>query len=107
MRAFTNGRVAVSEQDLYDFMRQWPCSGLDGLRGVTFMYESNGDLVDIYYKNGSSDDWDGPALLALSEDAQEYLEGARDPQVRRELRAQYNSPGGGGLPWWWPASWGT
>jgi len=105
MRAFTNGRVAVSEQDISDFIREWPASGLYGLRGVTFVYETNGDLVDIYYKNGDSEDWDGAALAALSEDAQEYMEGARDPEVRHELKGQYRAQGR--FPWWWPASWGT
>lgn len=75
MRAFlSNNRVAVSEDDINRFIGRWPCSGLRGLRGVTFVFEDNGDLVDIYYRNGKSDRWDGPALVALSEDAQRYLE---------------------------------
>lgn len=74
MRAYIDSRsVAVSEHNVRAFACFWPCSGLRGLRGVTFTYEDNGDLVDIAYRNGSSDDWDGPALVALSQDAQEYL----------------------------------
>ena len=73
MRAYNNGTVvAVSEADIRSFCSQWPSSGLRGLKGVTFVFEPNGDLVDIEYKNGTYDQWDGPALTALSEDAQEY-----------------------------------
>jgi hypothetical protein len=74
MRAFlSNNRVAVSEEDIQSFIARWPGSGLHGLKGVTFVFEDNGDLVDIYYRNGNSGRWDGPALVALSEDAQKYL----------------------------------
>jgi hypothetical protein len=86
MRAFDNGRVvAVSEQDILDFCRKWPASGLRGLRGVRFEFDRNGDLVDVTYKNGTSDKWDGPALVALSQDAQAYGD-----QVRAKVK------GGGG-----------
>lgn len=77
MRFFDLGRgynVAVSEQDIKDFNRGWPASELRGLRGVTFQFEKTGDLLDIWYRNGDSDRWDGPALLALSQDAQKYGE---------------------------------
>lgn len=73
MRAMGSGRVAVSEGDIRDFASRWPCSGLRGLKGVTFEFDGNGDLVDVTYRNGESERWDGPALAALSQDAQEYL----------------------------------
>lgn len=64
--------VAVSEDAIYEWCKRWPASGLRGLKGVTFQFDKrNGDLVDVTYRNGTSEDWDGPALLALSEDAQE------------------------------------
>lgn len=65
-------RVHVSAQDIAYFCRRWPASGLHGLRGVEFEFAKNGDLVDIEYRNGSSEDWDGPALVALSQDAQQH-----------------------------------
>ena len=77
MRAFINlhgYRVAVSEADIDTFNDRWPCSELRGLKGVTFEFEANGDLVDIHYANGTSDRWDGSALVALSADAQRYAE---------------------------------
>ena len=75
MRAFKDSlRVAVSEEDIHAFASRWPCSGLDGLTGVTFAFAANGDLVDVWYRNGNGERWDGPALVALSHDAQAYLE---------------------------------
>jgi len=75
MRAYISAhgyRVACDARDVSDFADRWPCSGLHGLDGVTFAFERNGDLVDVYYRNGNSDRWDGPALAALAEDAQHY-----------------------------------
>ena len=57
------------------FKGTWPCHGLpDDLHSISFEYASNGDLVDIeaYDSNQlllDSGDFDGPALLALSQDA--------------------------------------
>jgi hypothetical protein len=65
--------VAVGEADIQAFNRSWPGSNLRGLRGVTFQFDArSGDLIDIWYRNGDADRWDGPALAALSEDAQQY-----------------------------------
>lgn len=65
--------VACSEADIAVFNSYWPCSELRGLRGVTFTFDKrNGDLIDIHYRNGNSDKWDGSACLALSSDAQDY-----------------------------------
>lgn len=76
MKVIANGGelvVEVSEADIYSFNSRWPCSELRELTGVTFTFDKpNGDLVDIEYANGSSDDWDGSALVALSEDAREF-----------------------------------
>ena len=77
MRAFISlhgYRVACNARDVGDFTDQWPCSGLRELRGVTFAFEPSGDLVDVWYTNGNSERWDGPALAALAEDAQAYAE---------------------------------
>lgn len=70
MRAFDQGslyRVTVSEEEVRDFARRWPCSGLQGRVSFTFEKRS-GDLVDVAHPGSE----DGPALLALSQDAQEY-----------------------------------
>lgn len=77
MRAFIHlhgYRVALNEDDIDRFNDEWPCSNLRGLRGVTFGYDARGDLVDIWYRNGNAERWDGPELVALSEDAQRYAE---------------------------------
>lgn len=56
--------VFVSEREVCDWNRRWPCSRLEGRQSFTFA--SNGDLVDRYGKG------DGPEAVALSHDAQEY-----------------------------------
>jgi len=60
-------RVCISEFEVYNFKRRFPCSGLPDSR-VAFEFEKrNGDLVDLWPY-----DMDGPGVLALSQDAQEY-----------------------------------
>jgi hypothetical protein len=60
------------------FKGSWPCHGLpDDLETIAFEYANNGDLVDIEAKdaNGGTLDthkFDGPALVALSQDAKEH-----------------------------------
>ncbi len=63
-------KVTVSEDGVQAFMRLWPCSGLAGTE-LWFEFASNGDLVDI--GPGDTESQDGPALLALSHDAQSHL----------------------------------
>lgn len=61
------------------FKSRWPCHGLpDKLHSITFAFDANGDLVDVQAstkggKRLDTYDFDGPALLALSQDAQEEL----------------------------------
>jgi hypothetical protein len=73
MKAYGN-RVCVSRDDVADFRSQWPCSGLPD-KAMWFEFESNGDLVDVGPMDTSR--FDGPDLLALSQNAQEYLESLR------------------------------
>lgn len=60
------------------FKRSWPCHGLpDTLHSISFEFASNGDLVDIEAfdeneKPLDSRDFDGPALVALSQDAKAF-----------------------------------
>ena len=68
-------RVKVSAHEVAQFKSQWPCSGLPDDTSFTFEFDTNGDLVDLYARriNGFSYDThecDGPALVALSQDAQ-------------------------------------
>jgi YD repeat-containing protein len=70
VRRMGPGRVAVSAADVQAFADRWPCSGLRDLRGVTFEYDRAGNLVDITFRNGDIEQWDGSALTALSHDAQ-------------------------------------
>jgi hypothetical protein len=69
-------RVVVNSLDIYRFVNRWPCSGLEDLTAVTFEFDPGGDLVDVHYDydKGDAERFDGPALLALSEDAQTYAE---------------------------------
>lgn len=61
-----------------DFKRFWPCHGLPVLLNeISFEFASNGDLIDIKAKDieGNTLDtaeFDGPALVAMSKDAQEF-----------------------------------
>jgi hypothetical protein len=74
MRARNNGSlytVSISRQEVEEFKDRWPCSGLPD-RAISFQFDKrNGDLVDIFpYRYAHL--FDGPAALALSQDAQEY-----------------------------------
>lgn len=65
----TGFSVVVTAWGVAAFCAGWPCSRLKE-RPTRFEYSSNGDLVDIPHGNQP----DGPELLALSEDAQEFGE---------------------------------
>ncbi len=65
----TSYTIAVSAQDVADFNNLWPCSNIPEV-AVQFDFDPNG-LVDIRFSNGvDSSEYDGEALLALSQDAQ-------------------------------------
>lgn len=72
-------QVTLKRPALDKFCAQWPCHGIPTtLASISFWFADNGDLVDILAKsrNGRRVDsatFDGPALVALSQDAQEYL----------------------------------
>jgi hypothetical protein len=67
-------RVTLNSQQIQAFKNTWPCNGIPELSQITFEFSSNGDLVDIdAYQDSKyvdSAEFDGPALLALSHDAQ-------------------------------------
>lgn len=103
MRAHSaQNRVRLNASDIYAFMTQYPGANLIGLKGVCFGFDKTGALVEIDYDNGNSECWDGPGLVALSQDAETYLAAAGDTSVRRELREDYRKQG---FPWWWPDWW--
>jgi len=63
-------RVCISEFEVYNFKRRFPCSGLPDTR-VAFEFEKrNGDLVDM-----NPYGMDGPGVAALAEDAWNYAIG--------------------------------
>lgn len=64
--------VCVSEQEVDEWNRRWPCSTLKGRQ--TFTFDSNGNLVDRFGKG------DGSEAVALSEDAHAYGMAKREKQ---------------------------
>jgi hypothetical protein len=87
--------VMVTSGGVERFANQWPCSGMrfDADIAVDFEYAANGDLVDIRWFDCSDGaegldieepaGIDGPALLALSQDAQTWLNQQKAPQSVR------------------------
>lgn len=61
-------RVDVPASDVARFRRVWPCSGLPDAGGGFTFARRNGDLVDLHGALARPDA-DGPALVALSQDA--------------------------------------
>lgn len=69
MRRSPDGsRVTVTRKEVEAFKDSWPCSGLPD-KAITFEFDKKGNLVGI---QPDSSEFDGPALLALSQDAQTY-----------------------------------
>lgn len=61
--------VNLTARDVADFNRRWPCSDIPERRCWFEFANRNGDLVDM---SPHLMDFDGPALLALSQDAQRF-----------------------------------
>lgn len=74
MQCFDNGcfyTVTVTRNEVDQFARRWPGSGLSA-KPVTFQFDKrNGDLVDTN-DQVNHPHADGAALVALSHDAQAY-----------------------------------
>jgi hypothetical protein len=70
----------LNENFIYDFKKSWPCHGLpDDMVSISCEFASNGDLIDFEVKDSQgntldSQDFDGPALLALTQDCQKFGE---------------------------------
>lgn len=72
-----------NHSQIEQFKRSWPCSGIPELESIGFEFEGqigqSASLVDVIAIgiNGEyidSSEFDGPALLALSQDAQKAVE---------------------------------
>lgn len=61
-------KVRVSKEGVAAFNATWPCSTLRATRAYWFEFDSRGDLVDTDVPEQD----DGPALLAMSEDAKDF-----------------------------------
>lgn len=68
MRYVSNGKVQINAEDIAKFNERWPCSPISSEdRYVEF--DRRGNLVDHDFPLAE----DGPALVALIEQAQAYL----------------------------------
>src|SRR5437870_4279148 len=71
-KGWTMRRTTFSYAQIEAFKDQWPCSGIPELDSITFEFADNGDLVDIVAMvdghQVDSAEFDGPALLALSQE---------------------------------------
>lgn len=69
-------RVTVSESEVSDFGRTWPCSNLCHGDRVSFTFDSrNNDLVELQVTHayaGPVDRGDCPSIAALADDAKAY-----------------------------------
>jgi len=78
----SDGAVLVTSGAIARFKWQWPCSGLPDDMGVIFTYDHRGNLcgIDCFDAETGVDvsepeEADGPALVALSQDAQTFMQG--------------------------------
>lgn len=96
MKLLTKYCVLVDTDDLANFAKTWPCSGLgdaiDTCMSVWFEFDgADGDLVDYEWADANGDPAhepegiDGSALQALSQDAQQWL----IVEDMRALRAEW------------------
>lgn len=71
MRYFkASNAVEISLADIEAFNRRWPCSELrECCKGFTVYFDSKWDLVDVTGKPASID---GPAVVAIIGDAEQY-----------------------------------
>lgn len=97
MRAYRQGGafvVVVDAEEVEAFASTWPGSNLTTTAGKEFSFAADtGDLIDAWTLDGerrlSTEPDDGPALLALAEDA--CLFGARTLALEGVLAIRYPS----------------
>jgi len=76
-------RIIVTSTQLQTFAKRWPCANFPEGLGVSFEFDTNGNLCDVEWFNGWSgktvyepEGYDEGALLAVSQDAQAGLIGS-------------------------------
>lgn len=69
-------KVRVPSWDVAYFNAQWPCSPLSSERAYWFEFDEDGNLVDTDVPEHS----DGPAALAMSQDALRFLMEDEQPE---------------------------
>jgi len=79
VRVYDNGAfftVAITGDGVRNWARRWPAFGAKPASGFVFEFDKkNGDIIGSRTgKGGSTESYDGPGLLALSQDAQAYGE---------------------------------
>jgi len=79
--------VTVDDIEISRWAARWPASGLSGAGPITFEFDArNGDLVGI---EGEPPNADGGAMVALSQDAQNFAADRLGiPSLRRESRSR-------------------
>lgn len=80
--------VRVGADEIHEWRKRWPASGLPEGLGVTFEFDRTG-LVDLTWDDGEyHEEADGAALVALSQDAQDGKVGSLIPPrgVMRDRR---------------------
>jgi hypothetical protein len=77
----SDGAILVTSGAIARFKGQWPCSGLPDDMGVIFTYDHYGNLCGIDWFDAETgidvsepENADGPALVALSQDAQTFMQ---------------------------------
>lgn len=65
----SQNKVRISREGVAAFNSRWPGSTLRDSRAYWFEFDNNGDLID----SDVPEQDDGPAALALSQDAQAFL----------------------------------
>jgi len=78
MKLYSQGaffRITVSENEISDFGRSWPCSDFRHGDRASFTFDRlNGDLVDLQvtHRHAGTVERDGADVLALANDAKAY-----------------------------------
>lgn len=78
MKLYSQGaffRVTVSENEISDFGRNWPCSDFRHGDRASFTFDrKNGDLVDLQvtHSHAGTVERDGADVSALADDAKAY-----------------------------------
>lgn len=74
IRTYDNGSfysVSIGEDELYNFRKTFPASGLSNLRNIWAQFDRrNGDLVDMRCNGRDCERFDGSGLSALLGDMQ-------------------------------------